>query len=234
MLSYKCGIKEGISILFCLSYLFILRRYREILFIIDTCQAGSMYSKFESPNIYSIASSKVGESSYSHIVDSEIGLSVIDKFSHLLYDFLKTASPASTIQQFLNILDPDFLSSTPNVRDDLFTRPADQIKIFDFFANNQIAKYIILDFPKSNTSLESKNSEDVSTDTHTRTIINNHNNKKSQAQTQSQSQTQTQEGLYKIKFNHSTTNNNTNTTFIITLLLLILSVFTVKKRLKVK
>lgn len=41
------------------------RRYKEILFIIDTCQAGSMISMFKAPNIYGIASSKVGESSYS-------------------------------------------------------------------------------------------------------------------------------------------------------------------------
>ena len=40
-------------------------RYKEILFVIDTCQAGSMFSKLKAPNIYGIASSKVGESSYS-------------------------------------------------------------------------------------------------------------------------------------------------------------------------
>lgn len=40
-------------------------RYKEILFVIDTCQAASMFSKLVSPNIYGIASSKVGESSYS-------------------------------------------------------------------------------------------------------------------------------------------------------------------------
>ena len=40
-------------------------RYKEILFVIDTCQAASMFSKLKAPNIYGIASSKVGESSYS-------------------------------------------------------------------------------------------------------------------------------------------------------------------------
>ena len=41
------------------------KRYKEILFVIDTCQAASMISMFNSPNIYGIASSIVGESSYS-------------------------------------------------------------------------------------------------------------------------------------------------------------------------
>ncbi|RXG71315.1 GPI-anchor transamidase [Armadillidium vulgare] len=41
------------------------RRYNEILFIIDTCQAASMYEYFYSPNILAIASSRVGEDSLS-------------------------------------------------------------------------------------------------------------------------------------------------------------------------
>lgn len=40
-------------------------RYKEILFVIDTCQAASMFSELKAPNIYGIASSKLGESSYS-------------------------------------------------------------------------------------------------------------------------------------------------------------------------
>lgn len=41
------------------------RRYHEILFVVDTCQASSMYEKFYSPNILAVASSKVGEDSLS-------------------------------------------------------------------------------------------------------------------------------------------------------------------------
>ena len=40
-------------------------RYNEVLFIIDTCQAASMYEHFYSPNILAIASSLVGEDSLS-------------------------------------------------------------------------------------------------------------------------------------------------------------------------
>ena len=47
--------------------MWLQKRYREILFIIDTCQAASMFSLFKAPNIYAISSSKVGESSYSVI-----------------------------------------------------------------------------------------------------------------------------------------------------------------------
>lgn len=40
-------------------------RYNEIFFMIDTCQAASMYDKFYSPNILAVASSLVGEDSLS-------------------------------------------------------------------------------------------------------------------------------------------------------------------------
>jgi phosphatidylinositol glycan class K len=48
-----------------LHLLSISPRYNEILFMIDTCQANTMYSKFYSPNILATGSSELGESSYS-------------------------------------------------------------------------------------------------------------------------------------------------------------------------
>ena len=41
------------------------RRYHELLFMIDTCQANTMYSKLYSPNILATGSSELDESSYS-------------------------------------------------------------------------------------------------------------------------------------------------------------------------
>lgn len=41
------------------------RRYNEIFFMIDTCQANTMYTKFYSPNIIATGSSQLHENSYS-------------------------------------------------------------------------------------------------------------------------------------------------------------------------
>jgi phosphatidylinositol glycan class K len=41
------------------------KRYNEILFMIDTCQANTMYTKIHSPNILATGSSKLNESSFS-------------------------------------------------------------------------------------------------------------------------------------------------------------------------
>lgn len=65
------------------------KRYHEIFFLIDTCQAASMYSKIYSPNVLAAASSLTGESSYSHHVDYDIGVSVIDRFTYFNLETLE-------------------------------------------------------------------------------------------------------------------------------------------------
>lgn len=41
------------------------RRYQNILFMADTCQAATLFRDFYSPNIAAIGSSLIGENSYS-------------------------------------------------------------------------------------------------------------------------------------------------------------------------
>lgn len=53
------------------------KRYNEILFMIDTCQANTMYSKINSTNILATGSSMLDESSYSVsscFVDIKLGV----------------------------------------------------------------------------------------------------------------------------------------------------------------
>jgi glycosylphosphatidylinositol transamidase (GPIT) subunit GPI8 len=50
----------------------LIFRYHEIFFMIDTCQAASMYEKFYSPNILAVGSSLVGEDSLSVCIYSPI------------------------------------------------------------------------------------------------------------------------------------------------------------------
>lgn len=44
-------------------------RYKQILLFFDTCQASTMIDKIRAPNIYAVSSSKLGESSYSVILN---------------------------------------------------------------------------------------------------------------------------------------------------------------------
>ena len=72
----RTGIHTDISILY------IISRYHELFFMIDTCQAQSMFQKFYSPNLLGVASSHVGEDSLSvsqYVLDLlEINMSYFD------------------------------------------------------------------------------------------------------------------------------------------------------------
>ena len=68
------------------------QRYHEIFFMIDTCQAASMYQRFYSPNILAVASSLVGEDSLSHHVDPAIGVYIIDRYTYYALEFLETVT----------------------------------------------------------------------------------------------------------------------------------------------
>jgi phosphatidylinositol glycan class K len=58
------------------------KRYHEILMMVDTCEAASMYSQIQSPNILAAASSLTGQPSYSHHLDYDMGVAVIDRFTY--------------------------------------------------------------------------------------------------------------------------------------------------------
>ncbi|KAF5310600.1 hypothetical protein D9619_008248 [Psilocybe cf. subviscida] len=111
------------------------KRYNEIFFMIDTCQANTMYSKLYSPNILATGSSLLGESSYSHENDNDIGVAVIDAFTHYVLEFMEGINKTSTLtmQDLFNSIDPVKIKSHPGVRSDLFKRPLDKTRITDFF-----------------------------------------------------------------------------------------------------
>lgn len=113
------------------------KRYNEILFIIDTCQAASMYEHFYSPNILAIASSLVGEDSLSHHVDPAIGVYIIDRFTYYALEFLEKVTPDSkkTLAQFLQVCPKQVCISTVGVRRDLYKRDPNNVLITEFFGS---------------------------------------------------------------------------------------------------
>lgn len=119
-------------------------RYHELLFIIDTCQANTMYSKFYSPNIIACGSSKLDQSSYSHHADSDVGVAVIDRFTYYNLEFLETQvhdqSSKLTVGDLFDSYDEDAIHSTPGFRYDLFEggeQAARSRLVMDFFGNVQ-------------------------------------------------------------------------------------------------
>lgn len=113
------------------------KRYNEILFMIDTCQANTMYSKFYSPNILATGSSGLEENSYSHHSDVDVGVAVIDRYTYhhleFMERFVRDGNSNATLAQQFAYVDADKCHSTPGVRTDLFHRDLESVKITDFF-----------------------------------------------------------------------------------------------------
>ena len=134
------------------------RRYNEILFMIDTCQANTMFSKIYSPNIMAIGSSELHESSYSHHSDTEIGVAVIDRFTYYNLEFLEniTRNSPLTMQDLVDSYTLEKIHSNAGVRTDLFDRDLSDVLITDFFGNVQ--KTVVDDVEKDLLYLGNENS----------------------------------------------------------------------------
>ncbi|TPX63109.1 hypothetical protein SpCBS45565_g06849 [Spizellomyces sp. 'palustris'] len=114
-------------------------RYHEIFFMIDTCQAASMYKRIYSPNILAAASAEVGQNSYSHHVDPDIGVAVIDRFTYYNLETLEKlkGEDQSTLQQLFSTYDTQAIASTPGIRTDLYPRRPENALVTDFFGGVQ-------------------------------------------------------------------------------------------------
>ena len=115
-----------------------------MLFMIDTCQANTLYKHFYSPNIIATGSSEIDQSSYSHHADNDVGVAVIDRWTYYNLDFLEkeVVSPTSklTLGDLFDSYDESKIHSRPGVRWDLFDggegRGRERL-VMDFFGNVQ-------------------------------------------------------------------------------------------------
>ncbi|EHA53587.1 glycosylphosphatidylinositol anchor biosynthesis [Pyricularia oryzae] len=120
------------------------KRYNEILFMIDTCQANTMLTKLYSPNIIATGSSELDQSSYSHHADNDVGVAVIDRYTYYNLDFLenevKDINSKKTIGDLFDSYTFEKIHSHAGMRYDLFPGGADAARaklLTDFFGNVQ-------------------------------------------------------------------------------------------------
>jgi phosphatidylinositol glycan class K len=56
---------SGMDLADCIEQMYQKKRYNEMMIVIDTCQAESMFFQLYSPNVFAIGSSKRHNNSYS-------------------------------------------------------------------------------------------------------------------------------------------------------------------------
>lgn len=120
------------------------KRYNELLFMIDTCQANTLYRQFYADGVIATGSSEEDESSYSHHADNDVGVAVIDRWTYYVLEFLEkevtSISSEKTLGDLFDSYDVEKIHSRPGVRWDLFPGGEEagrNRRVVDFFGNVQ-------------------------------------------------------------------------------------------------
>ncbi|KAL6628911.1 hypothetical protein ACP70R_028676 [Stipagrostis hirtigluma subsp. patula] len=121
-------------------------RFKELMIMVDTCQAATLFSQtyltnsypqLQSPGVLAIGSSMKGENSYSHHLDSDIGVSVVDRFTFYTLAFFEKLNMYSnaSLNSLFNSYNPSMLLSTAYYRMDLYERPLNEVPVTNFFGS---------------------------------------------------------------------------------------------------
>lgn len=72
-------------------------------------------------------------------MDERLGVAVADRFTFKVLEFMRGVGPHSgaSVASLMRSFDANFLGSTPEMREDLVSRSASDIRLIDFFSNAQ-------------------------------------------------------------------------------------------------
>ncbi|KAF3455255.1 hypothetical protein FNV43_RR05703 [Rhamnella rubrinervis] len=112
-------------------------RFKELLIMVDTCQASTLFSQLQSPGVLAIGSSMKGENSYSHHLDSDVGVSVVDRFTFYTLAFFERLNmyDNASLSSLFNSYDPSMLMSTAHYQTDLYQQHPEEVPVTNFFGS---------------------------------------------------------------------------------------------------
>jgi phosphatidylinositol glycan class K len=85
-----------------LNEMYIKERYKEILFILDTCEADSLFEYVDVPNVYFVASSLKHQKANSYSYDNKYMGPTTDKFHFKLFHILKRIHQEKSFKTAIN------------------------------------------------------------------------------------------------------------------------------------
>ncbi|GIL63627.1 hypothetical protein Vafri_17666 [Volvox africanus] len=112
-------------------------RYRELLMIVETCEAATLLQRVSAPDVITIASSQKDEQSLSFKSDPELGMSLIDRFTYQTLAFFESIDikSAATLADLFGTYSYEFMQSHFSYRmTNAALRPKD-VKLTDFFGS---------------------------------------------------------------------------------------------------
>jgi len=130
-----------------LNEMYIKGKYKEIIFVLDTCEGYTLYNHVNIPNIYFVSSSALGQKSQSYSYDENLMGPTVDKFHFLMYNMLtdihKNKLYNTTVDQLFNDLKSKkkFLE-TDVTWDNKISR---KLYVKEFFGNNELKNEKVVD-----------------------------------------------------------------------------------------
>ena len=133
-----------------LNEMYIKGKYKELLFILDTCEGYSLYEKVKIPNIFFISSSDYGQKASSYSYDEKIMGPTVDKFHFLLYNELYNFHEKKLYETTIEDFFENFKFKRKFLESDVtWDNKIDRVLyVKDFFGNKELKNEGVLDVTK--------------------------------------------------------------------------------------
>ena len=130
-----------------LNEMYIKGKYKELVFVVDTCEGYSLYDHVKVPNIYFISSSALGQKASSYSYDENLMGPTVDKFHFLLYNSLKNIHEKRLYNTTLDKLFGDIKAKKKFLETDvIWDNKINRVPyVNEFFGNNQLKNEKVLD-----------------------------------------------------------------------------------------
>ena len=130
-----------------LNEMYIKGKYKELLFVLDTCEGYSLYDHVKVPNIYFLSSSATGQKASSYSYDENLMGPTVDKFHFLLYNSLKKIHEDKSYNTTIDELFGDIKAKKKFLETDVIwdNKIERTLYVKDFFGNNQLENEKVID-----------------------------------------------------------------------------------------
>lgn len=128
-----------------LNEMYIKDKYKEMLFILDTCEGFSLFDNVKVPNVYFVASALLDQKASSYSFDTNIMGPTADKFHYLLWKELNRINKEKAFDMLVNDLMKDLAKQKEFLTTDVTIRNEIQrnLTIGEFFGDTRRGDHVM-------------------------------------------------------------------------------------------
>mmetsp|Transcript_23363 Transcript_23363/g.41466 ORF Transcript_23363/g.41466 Transcript_23363/m.41466 type:complete len:356 (-) Transcript_23363:150-1217(-) len=128
-------VLRSIDLALAVQEMSLKRRFGELLIVLDTCQAFTLFDYIDVPNVHVVGSSLRGQMAKSIGFDSQLGISMSDHFSYYFFKFFEDSTKAklmtADLQSVLDVLPSSVIKATFGFKSN---KSAKDLKLRTFFS----------------------------------------------------------------------------------------------------